>query len=106
MATAGELNARITVMRRATGEDAAGQPATGWVEHVRLWANILHPSGVQQLQAGAQTSVVRASIKVRRRADITAAMRVHHRAAVYDIEAVLPDEVARTHMFLVCKAST
>lgn len=97
------LNSLITVRQRGTGFDALGQPSSTWDQIAQIWAEIRHPSGVEQLRAGAQTSVVQASIKVRRRAGITAAMQAVHGNAVYNIKAVLPDEVDRLHMFLVCE---
>ena len=49
---------------------------------------------------------MRASIRIRRRDDITAAMRVVHGAKVYDIKAVLPDEHGRGFLDLVCEATS
>lgn len=103
---AGLLNCRVTVRQRSTGSDELGQPLESWADVCTVWAEIRHPSGVELIKAGAEVSVVRASIKVRQRPGITAAMQAVHGARVYDIEAVLPDEVDRLHMFLVCKVTT
>lgn len=100
------LNSLITIRQRVAGADALGQPADAWVDVCTAWSEIRHPSGVELIKAGAEVSVVRASIKVRQRQGITAAMQAVHGARVYDIEAVLPDEVDRLHMFLVCKMTT
>ena len=99
------LNSPITILQRTTAEDALGQPVETWATLAALWAEIRHPSGVQQIKAGAEVSTVRASIKIHKRADITAAMRVVHGATVYDIKAVLPDEAGRIWMFLVCEVT-
>lgn len=97
------LNSRITLQQPAAGEDALGQAAQGWVDVASLWADIRHPSGVQAIQADAQVSTVRASIRVNLRADIVAGMRVVHGATAYAIHAVLPDERRRQYMDLVCE---
>ena len=100
------LNSQIVIRQRAAGEDAHGQPLETWADVCTVWAEIRHPSGLETIKAGAEVSVVRVSIKVRKRAGITPAMRVVHGAALYDIEAVLPDEVERLYMHLVCKATS
>ena len=103
--TAGTLNSRVSIQQRTGAADALGQPTETWAELAAVWAEIRHPSGVQQIKAGAEVSAVRASIKVRQRDDVTPAMRVVHGATSYDIKAVLPDEVGRAFMFLVCEVT-
>ncbi len=100
----GDLNRRVTVMRRAAGVDDLGQPLPeSWVSHVKLWASIKHPNGSQAIKADAPTSEVRASIRVRYRTDVDEGMRVVHSLKTYDIQAVLPDEVNRVFVDLVCE---
>ena len=100
----GALNSLITVRQRVAGSAADGQPLDTWSTVASIWGEIRHPSGLEHIRAGVQTSVVRASIRVRRRGGITPAMQAVHGTVVYDIEAVLPDDVDRLYMFLVCKA--
>ena len=97
------LNTLITIRQRAPGTDAAGQPVDTWQTVATPWAEIRYPSGLEQLRGGAQTSVVQASIKVRRNSVITPAMQAVQGARVFNIKAVLPDEVDRLFMFLVCE---
>ena len=99
------MNSAITIQQRTSAEDALGQPVETWTTLASLWGEIRHPSGVQQIKAGAEVSTVRASIKVHKRDDITAAMRVVHGSTTYDIKAVLPDERGRVFMFLVCEVA-
>lgn len=100
------LNSRVTIKSAAAGSAADGTPTDVWTDVCTVWAEIRHPSGVETIKAGAEKSVVKASIKIRRRADITSAMRAVHGTTVYDIEAVLPDEVGRQNMFLACKVTS
>lgn len=88
---AGQLDTPITIQRKTGGTDAWGAPLPeAWEDYATVWANVRHLSGTESIKAGADVSVVRASIRIRWRTDITAGMRVLHGAAVYDVEAVLP----------------
>jgi SPP1 family predicted phage head-tail adaptor len=98
------LNRLVTIKAMGTGQDEAGQPVVTWTAVAPVWANILHKNGAESLRADKDTSIVQASIRIRRRTDVTAAMRVYHGAEVYEIKAVLPDEVDRDHIDLVCEA--
>lgn len=88
---AGTLNERVTIQRKTAGTDAWGAPLPeAWEDYATIWANVRHLSGTESIKAGADVSVVRASIRIRWRTDITAGMRVMVGAAMYDVEAVLP----------------
>lgn len=104
---AGKLNKRVTIQKLAAAENAWGEPQPeGWVEVGKAWASILHQSGLATIKADAQTSVVKASIRLRYRTDLKAGMRVLHGSTVYAVRAVLPDEVKREHVDLVCEVTT
>lgn len=96
------LDKRVTLQQPATGEDAAGQPSTSWSDVATLWANIRLQSGLETIKAGAEKSIVRASVRIRYRTGITAGMRILHGTTAYNIEAVLPDPGKR-HVDLVCE---
>lgn len=100
---AGALNRRVTIKVRGAGQSAAGQPSRAWVDLATVWANVRHESGAESLRADKEVSIVRASVRIRWRSDVTAAMRVYDGATVYEIKAVLPDAVARDHLDLVCE---
>lgn len=90
---AGRLDTRITIQRKTGGADAWRAPLPeAWEDYATVWANVRHLSGTESIKAGADVSVVSASIRIRWRQDITAGMRVVAGAAVYDIEAVLPGQ--------------
>jgi SPP1 family predicted phage head-tail adaptor len=99
----GKLDRRVTIKRLTDGQDEIGQPVQVWVDVVTVWANIRTNTGVQTIRADKESSAVQASIRIRRRDGITAAMRVHHGATVYDIKAVLTDEESRERLDLVCE---
>lgn len=104
---AGSLNSRITIKKAGPNQDEIGQPiASEEIDVATVWASILHKSGSESIKADKDVSTVQASIRIRRRTDITAAMRVHHGSTVYEIKAVLPDEQNRDHVDLVCEVVT
>ncbi|GAB3763483.1 hypothetical protein GCM10028796_17050 [Ramlibacter monticola] len=101
---AGTLNRQVTIQQPGATQDELGQPIPGdWTTLATVWANIRHLNGLETVKAGAETATVRASIRIRYRTDVTAAMRVVHGATTYQIKAVLPDEAGRQHVDLACE---
>ena len=68
----------------------------------RLAANVRHRSGMSTIKADADVSISRASIRIRRRTDVNAGMRVLFDGQVYEIDDVLPGE-SREYIDLVCR---
>jgi SPP1 family predicted phage head-tail adaptor len=99
----GKLNCLVEVQARAIGQDATGRPNGSWVPHASLWANIRQETGAEFIRADRDASKVKASIRIRRRLDITAAMRVVYGGTVYRILAVLQDPTGKQHTDLVCE---
>lgn len=102
--SAGAYNCRVSLQQLTGTFDDAGQPVETWVEVSPLWASIRHLSGMQTLKAGAEASIVKASVRIRWRAGVTAAMRIVYGAQVYKISAVMPDLASRKFVDLVCEA--
>ena len=104
---AGLLSTRIRIESRTAGAtDDWGQPLPeSWDTVAELWANVKHLNGVESIKASATVSTVKASVRIRYRADIDAGMRVLIGAAVYDIRAVLPDMQRREYLDLVVEAT-
>lgn len=99
----GQRNHRITIQHRIDNKDNWGTPLPQAGEDVvKVWAEVVHQSGLGAIRAGAEISTVRASIRIGWRTGITAGMRALHAGQVYDIEAVLPG-ATRQHVDLVCK---
>ena len=105
MISAGSLSSRVAIQQRSGSVGSDGTPSATWSEVCAVWGDIRHVSGLEQIRADGTISRVRASIRIRRRDDITAAMRVVHGAKIYDIKAVLPDEHGRGFLDLVCEAT-
>lgn len=102
---AGTLRDRIHIQRKTGGMDEWDTPLpAGWenITAQRLAADVQHRSGLSTIKADADVSVVRASIRIRRRVDVDAGMRVLVGPAIYEIEAVQPG-ATREFVDLVCK---
>lgn len=101
---AGTLKDRITIQRHTQAQDEWGSLIPGseaWQEVAKIWSDVKHPSGLGAIKADADVSIVRASIRIRRRTDVDSGMRVLFGGAVYDIKAVLPGP-SRDYVDLVC----
>lgn len=100
---AGDLRSRITIQKRGPTKDDWGTPMPdAWADLDTVWADVRHPSGLEMVKADATTSVVKASIRIRWRSDVTAGMRVLFDGRVYNILAVLPD-ARRVYVDLPCE---
>ena len=102
----GRLNRRVTIRQPSATQDAIGQPVAGWTDVATVWGSILTINGLEAIKAGAEASITKASIRIRRNAAVTTAMRVVHGATTYEIKAVLHDEAGRQHTDLVCEVVT
>lgn len=100
---AGRLNQRVSIQYLAAGQDSIGQPVQTWSTLAAVWANIRYNTGAEAIKGDADVSIAKASIRIRRRTDVTAGMRVLHGSISFDIKAVLPDETRKTHVDLVCE---
>jgi SPP1 family predicted phage head-tail adaptor len=99
----GSLRHRVTLQERdGTSQDSFGQPVETWTDVALVWADIRYPSGLQTVLADAEVSVVKASIRIRRRASVYAGMRATCGGAMYEIDAVLPDPTGREYIDLAC----
>lgn len=104
MLKAGTLRDRIHIQRRTQSEDGWGSPVNAWenITAQRLAANVRHRSGMSTIKADADVSISRASIRIRRRTDVDAGMRVLFGGQVYEVDDVLPGE-SREYIDLVCR---
>ncbi len=99
------MNDRITLQRRSVGEDSIGQPTQTWVDLPAAWAHVKFQTGTEAIRANAETSLVKASIRIRARQDVDAGMRVKFKTWLFEIKSPpLPDDRDPRFMFLVCEA--
>ena len=97
---AGLLNTPVTVRKSARIKDASGAVKQVWADYVQVWGNVRHISGVESIKAESITTLVRVSVRIYYREDITAAMRLAINGVEYSIVGVLPDLVGRAFLDL------
>lgn len=101
---AGTLKDWITIQYPGSVKDELGQPIPGWTTLDSMWADIRFPSGLTVVRADAPVSIIKASIRIRRRTDVLPTMRVvDDEGRIYDIKAVLPNKQSRQYIDLVCE---
>lgn len=96
----GWLNQRVTLQTPASGQDAAGQPLTGWADFANVWASITDVSGKEYIAAGGLQNAAQTKILIRYQDGIVPSMRVVNGADVYNIEAVLGQD--HLSLMLMC----
>jgi SPP1 family predicted phage head-tail adaptor len=89
----GELVHRITIEYPKYSQNTeTGERQTKWSVFVSDIAARVSPLSASEFIAAQSTqSKVSARIKIRYRSGLTAAMRIKHRDAIYNIEGILPD---------------
>lgn len=98
----GRLSSQVTLQSPPSAQDDQGQPTGPWNVVTTLWADIKHTSGLQAIRGGVDTSLVKASIRIRWRAGVVAGWRIVWGSSAYNIMAVLPDS-RRQYIDLVCE---
>jgi SPP1 family predicted phage head-tail adaptor len=99
----GKLNRLVVIEQQSATQDAIGQPVLTWTTLATVWANVRYLQGAEAIKADAVTSVAKASIRIRRRTDVTSAMRVTLGSTTFQILAVLPDEESRERLDLCAR---
>lgn len=102
----GALKSRVVIQQLTAGQDAIGQPVQTWTTLATVWANIRYLNGVETIKSDATTAITKVSIRIRRRTDVTPAMRVTYGGTTFEIKNVLPDEQDRERLDLACEVVT
>lgn len=97
---AGLLDKRVKLQTSATGQDAIGEPNTGWTDFATVWAGIRDISGREYMAAAAVQNSAQTRIFIRALAGVVPSMRVLHGTVAYNIEAVLEQE--NGSLLLIC----
>jgi SPP1 family predicted phage head-tail adaptor len=98
------MNHRIKLMKRAEGQGSQGQLSKEYVLVREVWGNVKFQTGAEVMRAGAEASIVKASIRIRARSDVDADWRAVYKEWTFDIKAPpLPDRDPQ-FAFLTCEA--
>lgn len=99
----GALKHYVTIRQLVGTQDGAGQPSVSYLTVAQVWADVRYMNGAEAIKADAMTATAKASIRIRKRTDVTPAMQVVFGATVFQIKAVLPNERDRSSMDLACE---
>lgn len=97
------LTERVVILQPVLIPDGGGGNATAWNNFASLWAEVVLPGGGEARLAAQMDSRTRCRVTIRRRLDVTGAMRISHRGKIYEILAVLPDHKDRRATALICE---
>ena len=101
---AGQLRHRVEILRRVKEKDKSGATVMVWRPLAKLWADVRHVSGSETMRHDVLSASVRASVRIRWRAGISADMRVKTGNGVYVIRAAIPDLRRREFLDLICES--
>lgn len=88
---AGDLRHRVTIQKRAAPQtqNSAGEITTVWSTVATVWAAVEPQSGTEGLEQDARVAQVSHLVRIRRRTDVTPAMRALEGTRVLEILGVL-----------------
>jgi SPP1 family predicted phage head-tail adaptor len=96
------LNTRVTIQRRGTTQDTAGQTVETWSDTGTVWGSIRPISGREYFAASGERAEVTHEIMLRYGITVAPRDRVKHGTRLFDIKSVLNvDEMSR-YLKLMC----
>lgn len=102
---AGKLNRRITIQRRDSGQDGAGQPVQTWTDVATVRAQPAGDTGLSTIRASGDlpAPIKRYSFRIRYREGLDEGMRVVYGGHNFDIKTVRMDFAGKQWTDLVCE---
>lgn len=101
----GKLDKRVTIEKKVSGRDAAGEPRDVWEKVKTIWANVRFERGSEFIRNNKNTAVTRASIRVRYREDVDEGMRIVYGKRILNIVNILPDENEKKWLDIIVEGS-
>jgi SPP1 family predicted phage head-tail adaptor len=99
----GSLDRRLVIEREELAADGAGGFSASWVELATVWGRLEPLGGRERLHGLQLESAVSHRVTLRRRDDVTAAMRLSCEGRVFNIRAVLRGGARQPLMALLCE---
>ena len=85
-----QLSHRVKIEQKIGTYDAIGQPIETWVTVVSIWAHVKFLRGLEFIKSNQDVTYIQASMRTRKRSDVTTAMRATYDGVAYNIVAILP----------------
>lgn len=86
---AGQLRRRITIEKKVTDQDAAGQEKEQWYPYAQRWAAIEPLTGREKLAAEQVDAELSHKITMRYLSGVVAKMRIKYGTRYFDIRSVM-----------------
>ncbi len=98
---AGELRQRIVIEANTPTRNSVAEEVPHWATFATVWAKVETISGAESIEQQQASASLLHHFTIRNYAGIQPAMRVRWRDRIFDISAVLDDNLNR-QMLLVC----
>ncbi len=100
----GNLRHRVTIQYQKPPEttDNFGETTTAWIDLATVWAQVDSTSGTEMVDKAEWRAVNIYSIRMRRRTDVTAAMRAIYVGRTFNILSISEANVP-IEMTLICR---
>ena len=101
---AGTMRHRVVIQQRPDPQtqNSVGEVTTAWTTLATVWAAIEPQSGIESIEQAAVVAQVTHNVRIRRRTDVTPAMRLYESPRTLEILAVL-DANKPGEMKLACR---
>ena len=100
---AGRLDQRITIKQKVATQDTFGGETVTWTDVCTVWAQVSPVGGREYLQGKQLQEEQTVRIRIRHRAGIVPAMRVHLGSRTFDIQDVQNIDTANKETVLMCR---
>lgn len=84
----GRLRHRVTIQRRASGQDEAGQPVDTWTDYKTVWAEIKPMQGEEYYTQTAERAEITHELRMRGGITVRPRDRIRFGGRTFDIEHV------------------
>lgn len=100
----GAMRHRVTIQQRPDPQtqNSVGEVSTAWTDLATVWAAIEPQTGLESIEQAAVVAQVTHTVRIRRRTDVTPAMRLYTGTRTLEILAVL-DANKPGEMKLACR---
>jgi SPP1 family predicted phage head-tail adaptor len=100
---AGRLDQRVTIKQKVAVQDTFGGETVTWSDVCSVWAQVSPISGREYLQGKQLQEEQMVRIRIRHRAGVVPAMRVHLGSRTFDIIDVQNIDTANKETVLMCR---
>lgn len=102
MASAVNLNKRLTIQRQSTTQDSVGQLVDTWTSTATVWGSIKPVSGRNYFTASGERAEVTHTIAIRHGVTVAVRDRITHGSRTFRIRSVINADESHRYLHLMC----